>query len=221
MIAEAAARLAVLLLEEQLRWRRAAPRPLQLQILLGHHGHLDLRLARHGGRASSRPMFGDPRALHDGLRPFGKDTRLVTSITQHDRPGSRFTLPSEAHRLHRRRSDGRALSIRHAERFQSLASHIRRYVRRCWRPSRARGHVATSPSAGCLSSSWIGDGSLDRATFVSDTLDDRMIGDKTLGGTTLPSATPLVLQPPPSLPPARVCTCVCVCTCACDGTSSH
>lgn len=42
-----------------------------------------------------------------------------------------------------------------------------------------------SPGRASRASSWIADGSLDRATFVSDTLDDRMIGDKTLGGSTL------------------------------------
>lgn len=60
-----------------------------------------------------------------------------------------------------------------------------------------------SPGRASRASSWIADGSLDRATFVSDTLDDRMIGDKTLGGSTLRPLPPIVL-PPPITPPLSV-----------------
>lgn len=48
VVVQPATGLPVLLLaEEKLGRCRAAPRPFQLQILLGHHRHLDLRLAGH------------------------------------------------------------------------------------------------------------------------------------------------------------------------------
>jgi len=66
MIAEAAAGLAVLLLQQELRRRRAASRTLQLQILLRYDRYLDLRLtghpsylpSRHQGDLPPRRFFG-------------------------------------------------------------------------------------------------------------------------------------------------------------------
>lgn len=90
-------------------------------------------------------------------------------------------VPSEGrHDRRRRRCDGWATqSIRHAERFEArLASHIKRGC--FWRGANggrvlhaialASGHVASPPTAGGRR----GGSSVGRATFVSDTLDDRM-----------------------------------------------
>lgn len=120
VVVQTAACLAVFLLEEDLRRRRATPGALELQVLLGHHGHFDLRLARHR-RRSHGPPFADSRTLHCDLGCPGcsvtKDTRL-TSVTRRDRSSTFLrTVPSEARRLHRRGPDGRGQSIRQANRF--------------------------------------------------------------------------------------------------------
>lgn len=57
MIVQAAAGLAVLLLQQQFRRRGTAPGALQFQILLRYDRHLDLRLAGHPTCLSTR---GDP-----------------------------------------------------------------------------------------------------------------------------------------------------------------
>lgn len=54
MIAQAAAGLAVLLLQQQLRRRGAAPGALELQVLLRYHRHLNLRLAGHAAEPLNR-----------------------------------------------------------------------------------------------------------------------------------------------------------------------
>lgn len=169
MVVQPAAGLAVLLLQQQLGRRRAAPRPLQLEVLLRHHRHLDLGLARHRGRAPLRPTS---RARHDRCSadnsPITGSNTLVTSSTN-DRAWSETLL---------RRADEGPGSIRHAERLRSPASHIRPVHRaspRRWSAAGNARRLATPPSAGGGWSSWIADGSVDRATFVSDTLDDRMI----------------------------------------------
>ena len=174
-----------LLPEEKLGRRRAAPRPLQLEILLGHDRHLDLRFAGHdwrveriaGGRGCVElRVHDDARAVTS--RPAAEHESGVVPL--HWRP-----VPSEGRHDHgrrrRRRCDGwwATQSIRHAERLEArLASHIRRGC--FWRGASggrdavnaiasASGHVASPPTAGGRRG-----GSVGRATFVSDTLDDRM-----------------------------------------------
>ena len=139
VIVQSAAGLAVFLLQKQLGRRRAAPRTFQFQILLGHHGHLDLRFTGHACLASKVAVpatFADHRRMERDSLEFGSPwngTRLrwqtVTRSTEHGWLRDAF-VPSEERGtllVARRRSDGRARSIRHAERFESrLASHIKR-----------------------------------------------------------------------------------------------